>query len=282
MNISENLRTATEILKKSGVAEPRREANSLLGFALEKDRAFLIAHSDYNLSEAHQTHFENLLKRRASREPLQHITGKQEFFGLEFEVNRDVLIPRPETELIVENAIEILQKKENPRFCEIGVGSGCISIAILHNVENALAIGLDVSEKALRVARRNAEKHSVSDRLDLKISDVFGVLRDEKFDLIVSNPPYIPQSDIENLQAEVRDFEPLNALTDGADGISVIRKIINTAPRFLLLDGFLLLEIGFGQAACVFEMLDRKIWREAEILPDLQNIQRMLKAQKTE
>lgn len=277
MNISENLKKACEILQKSGIAEARRDANTLLGFALQKDRTFLIAHDDYRLTEAEQKLFDEIIERRAKREPLQHITGKQEFFGLEFEVDRDVLIPRPETELIVENAIEILRTKDDPRFCEVGVGSGCISISILRNLKNASAIGLDISEKALKVAGRNAGNHRVSERLDLLISDVFEALNDEKFDLIVSNPPYISSDEIEGLQTEVKDFEPFNALTDGADGFSIIRKIIEAAPRFLNSNGFLLMEIGFGQAEKVKEMIDRKIWRESGFLHDLQGIPRTLK-----
>lgn len=277
MNISENLKKASDILQKSRAAEARRDANTLLGFALQKDRTFLIAHDDYRLTEAEQKLFDEIIERRAKREPLQHITGKQEFFGLAFEVNKDVLIPRPETELLVENAIEILTAKENPRFCEIGVGSGCISISILHELEKASAIGLDISEKALKTAARNAEKHRVSERLDLRISDIFDALSDEKFDLIVSNPPYISRDEIENLQAEVRDFEPLNALTDGADGFSIIEKIIENAPQFIRSNGFLLIEIGFGQAEKVETMIDRKIWRETGFLHDLQDIPRTLK-----
>ncbi|HEY0458466.1 MAG TPA: peptide chain release factor N(5)-glutamine methyltransferase [Pyrinomonadaceae bacterium] len=279
MNITETLKKATEILHESGLAEPRREANSLLAFALGKDRTFLITRSNYELSQAEEIKFQAILKRRAQREPLQYITGRQEFYGLDFRVSRDVLIPRPETEIIVENSIEILKTLENSRFCEIGVGSGCISVAILHNVESASAVGLDVAEKALEIARANAENHRVSERFDLKISNVFDALKDEKFDLIVSNPPYIPRAKIAGLQVEVRDYEPLNALTDGDDGLSIIEKIAAGAPAYLNPDGFLLMEIGFGQAADVKGLFDRKIWRVFEILPDLQGIPRTVRAQ---
>lgn len=263
-------------MQKSGISEPRREVVSLLIFSLNKDRTFLIAHPEYILSSEEEKRFQAVLQRRANREPFQYITGNQEFYRLDFEVTRDVLIPRPETELIVENAIKLLP--ENSKFCEVGIGSGCISIAILHNVETATAIGLDISANALQIAKKNAQRHKVSDRLQLKISDIFEVLQNKKFDLIVSNPPYIPRQDFEVLQPEVRDFEPIIALTDGVNGLSIIEKVINDAPDFLKSHGILLMEIGFNQANEVKEMFSPQIWQSVEILPDLQNIPRMIKA----
>lgn len=278
-NVAETLKKVAEILRENGVAEPAREAASLLAFALGKDKTFLIAHSEYRLSGEEEALFRGFVRRRAAREPFQYITGVQEFYGLEFIVTPDVLIPRPETELIVENAIEILSRAENPIFCEVGVGSGCISAAILHELETARGVGLDVSENALSIARKNAEKHDVAERLKLIVSDVFARLSIKKFDLIVSNPPYISAEEMTTLQTEVRDFEPLTALTDGGDGFSIIKKIIENAPQYLNKNGFLLMEIGFGQAAKVSEMFDRELWREIEILPDLQGIARTVRAQ---
>lgn len=278
MKISEILKTSAGILQASGIVAPRREAYSLLAYALNKNHTFLVAHDDYELSVDEETRFQKILERRAGREPLQYITGRQEFYGLNFAVSPSVLIPRPETELLVEAAIEIL--RENSRFCEIGIGSGCISISILHAVKNAAAVGLDVSEKALEVARQNAETHAVAERLRLKKSDVFESLCDEQFDLIVSNPPYISAAEMPFLQSEVRDYEPAKALTDGADGFSIIKKIIADAPRFLEKNGFLLLEIGFNQSARVRAMFDESVWRQIATLPDLQGIPRVFKAQK--
>ena len=278
VNISETLRKATEILAQNEIAEPRREASSLLGLALEKDKTFLIAHSEYELSEKESENFQNLLNRRAAREPLQYIRGRQEFYGLDFVVTPDVLIPRPETELIVEAAIEILKIKENPRFCEIGTGSGCISISILHAVKNAGAIGADISEGALKIAKLNAEKNDVAGRLNLINSDVFENFEDEKFDLIVSNPPYISLRDFENLQKEVKDFEPREALTDDKNGLSIVEKIISDAPKFLKTNCYLLMEIGFDQSERVKAMFDKNIWQAVEFLSDLQSIPRTVKA----
>lgn len=279
-NIAEKLQEASEILQSGGIAEPRREANSLLASALQKDKTFLVAHPEYELSNEEEKHLQNFLQRRASREPFQYIVGRQEFYGLDFEVNRNVLIPRPETELMVETAIKILRAKNGSKFCEVGIGSGCIAVSILHIVKTARAIGLDISPEALKVAAGNAATHEVLNRLELKISDVFEVLKDEKFDLIVSNPPYIPNKDVGDLQAEVRDFEPVIALTDGKDGLSIIEKIIVEAPQLLNANGFLLLEIGFAQADKVREMFSVEIWRAVEILPDLQGIPRTVKAEK--
>jgi release factor glutamine methyltransferase len=278
-NISEILKSAAARLHESGLEEPRREAASLLAFALGKDKTFLLTHDDYELSPGEETKFQTFLERRARREPLQYIKGRQEFYGLDFVVTPDVLIPRPETEMIVENALEILKPLESSRFCEVGTGSGCISVAVLHNVENSSAIGLDVSEKALEITRLNAKNHAVSERLDLRKSDVFAALTDEKFDLIVSNPPYIPRADIAHLQSEVRDFEPLTALTDDADGFSIIERIVAGAPEFLKPGGFLLMEIGFGQAEVVLSFFEVEYWRAVEILPDLQGIPRTARAQ---
>ncbi len=278
-NISETLEQATEILQASGIVEARREAKSLLAFVLDKNQTFLVAHSEYELSAEEKTRFQTVLERRASREPFQYIVGRQEFCGLEFTVTKDVLIPRPETEMMVEAAIEIL--RENARFCEVGIGSGCVSVSILHKVKTASAIGLDASERALAVAERNAKAHRVLERLELKLSNVFDNLQNEKyekFDLIVSNPPYISSEEMKTLQREVRDFEPHIALTDGKDGLSIVEKIIGDAPNFLKADGFLLMEIGFNQAIKVQEMFDKTIWREVGILPDLQGILRMVKA----
>jgi release factor glutamine methyltransferase len=275
--MNEKLNEAAKILQSSEIAEARREAKLLMAFALGKDQTFLIAHDDYVLSEIEEKRFDEFIRRRSNREPLQHITNNQEFFGLDFYVDKNVLIPRPETEMIVENALEILQP--NARFCEVGVGSGCISVAILHELKNVSAIGLDISENALIIAKRNAETHQVHNRLTLKKSDIFGSLRDEKFDLICSNPPYISAEEITRLQAEVQHFEPLNALTDGDNGFIIIEQIIKNSPQFLKPDGFLLIEIGFGQAEKISEFVSNDIWKQFEILPDLQGISRMIRLQ---
>ena len=219
-NIAETLRKATEILCVGGISEPRREAASLLAFTLGKDKTFLIAHDDYELSGEEQTKFQEFTNRRSSREPFQYITGSG-VLRAEFIVTPAVLIPRPETELIVENAIEITSEIEKPRFCEVGVGSGCISISVLQNVKTATAIGLDISAKALEITRLNAAKHEVADRLQLKISDIFDDGVNGKFHLSFPIRHIFPLENYAALQSEVRDYDPQIALTDGGSGISL-------------------------------------------------------------
>lgn len=278
MTIAEALKNAYELLSEKGIAEPRREASSLMAFTLGKDVSFLIAHPEYKLGSSEQEKFEVSLNRRANHEPFQYITGKQEFYGLDFEVTPDVLIPRPETELIVENALKILSDIESPNICEVGIGSGCILVSTLKNSPTASGIGSDISDKALKVAESNAIKHEVINRLDLRISNVFEGLNSQKFDLIISNPPYVPAKDIETLQAEVRYFEPKIALTDGSTGLTIIQKLVDESPKYISPGGYLLMEIGFNQSARVETMFSHDIWQAVEFIDDLQGIPRMLKA----
>lgn len=278
MKIADALRRATQFLKEN--ADARRDAALLLGFVLNRDRAFLIANDDCNLSGEEIERFFELIERRASGEPIQYITGRQEFFGLEFEVNENVLIPRPETEILVEAAIEILREKENPYFCDVGTGSGCIPISILANLENAKAVAVDISSDALAVAKKNAEKHQVSERIEFYESDVFAVFQNPKFDLIVSNPPYIPNKDLPDLPREVREHEPHVALFGGALGTEIVERLLNDAPEFLIEKGYLLFEIGFAQSDEVRALIDPNVWQLREILPDLQGIPRIVVLQR--
>jgi release factor glutamine methyltransferase len=278
-NIAEILRESAEILarKRRQRAAPRSRIFARFR-AWKRQNVSRRTFQNTSFPAKKKTLFRGFVRRRAAREPFQYITGRQEFYGLEFIVTPDVLIPRPETEIIVENALEILSGTANPSFCEVGVGSGCISAAILHELQTVSGIGLDVSKTALAIAGKNAEKHGVADRLKLIVSDVFNQLNGEKFDLIISNPPYISAAEMTALQREVRDFEPRAALTDDGDGFSIIEKIVADAPRHLKENGFLLMEIGFGQAEKVSAMFDLKFWQAVEILPDLQGIARTVKA----
>ena len=279
MKISEILLEAANLLADSGIPDSRREASSLLVHTLGRDPIFLIVHPEYDVTDNKEKIFRELLNRRAKCEPFHYIVGHKEFFGLDFEVSPDVLIPRPETEILVEEAIKVLGGGDKPRFCEIGVGSGCILISILHNVKNATAVGIDISPKALAVAIRNGAIHQVDDRTRLLEGDVFDAVS-ERFDLIVSNPPYIPAADMPVLQREVVGFEPHNALAGGSDGLEVVRRIVLDSPEHLTRQGVLLIEIGFRQSDAVAGLLDPSIWDLPEFLVDLQCVPRVLKVRR--
>lgn len=276
MTVEECLKQAATTLANAGIENPRFEAASLTALAINRDRTFLIAHPEYDLSTTERRRFNDLLERRSSRVPFQQLRGTQEFYRLDFEVTPEVLIPRPETETLVEAAIAELQGIENARFCEIGTGSGCISVAMLANLPSATAIASDVSETAVEVAGRNAKRNGVETRVELLVSDVFDSIDGDGFDAIVTNPPYIAADDIPTLQIEVRDYEPLVALTDGGDGLSIIRRIVIDSPARLKSGGLLLMEIGHRQSAAVDAMFARDIWTDVHFLKDLQNIDRTL------
>ncbi|HEY2847551.1 MAG TPA: peptide chain release factor N(5)-glutamine methyltransferase [Pyrinomonadaceae bacterium] len=279
MRIDEALRDAARRLDVAGVTDPRREAASLLAFALQKPLAFLIAHPEHHLADEQQMMFTEFVARRETREPFQYITRKQEFWGLEFAVARGVLIPRPETELLVEAALEHLRKRENAIFVEAGVGSGCISISMLHSLPNARAVATDISSIALDTAQKNASRHGVDDRLELRSADLLSGLTGE-FGLIVTNPPYIPDAGIAGLQPEVRDFEPREALAGGADGLDLIRRLVIEAGHILRPGGVLMMEIGAGQATAVAELFDPDKWGSPEFQNDLQAIPRVVIARR--
>ncbi|HBB87512.1 MAG TPA: peptide chain release factor N(5)-glutamine methyltransferase [Blastocatellia bacterium] len=264
-------------LRKAGVPDERREAGSLLIFVLDRDRSYILTHAEDELSDEQVEKFIESLDERARGKPLQYITGRQEFFGLEFEVNSDVLIPRPETELLVEAALSLVSQNEAPFICDVGTGSGCIVVTLLHKLPRARAVALDISPAALAVAERNATRHGVRDRLSLVTSDCFaglGPASGPGFDLIVSNPPYVSERAIDDLQREVRDFEPRAALVSGADGLIVIRRLLLESRDYLKSGGLLIFEMGFDQHDAVRQLIDENAWKLLEIYDDLQGIPR--------
>jgi release factor glutamine methyltransferase len=283
-SIADTILQGAHLLRSAGVSAARRDAESMLAYVLGRDRSFIITHAEDAVGAEQAERFRECIERRGKGEPLQYITANQEFFGLDFEVTKDVLIPRPETELLVETALKLLTTSADAFICDVGTGSGCIVITLMQQLKEAHAVAIDISPDALAVARRNAERHLVDDRIDFVISDCFAALdmREPRptFDLIVSNPPYVEEGTMPVLQREVRDFEPHTALVAGADGLTIIRRLLLEAPKFLKTGGYVLFEIGFNQAAAVRELLDPKIWKLIDIDKDLQGIPRTVALQR--
>ncbi|HEX8456480.1 MAG TPA: peptide chain release factor N(5)-glutamine methyltransferase [Pyrinomonadaceae bacterium] len=295
LKIREALREATDALRAARINDARLDARLLLSDLLARPHAFLIAHSEDELDAASLALFRERIRRRAQGEPVQYITGRQEFYGLDFEVNPAVLIPRPETELLVETALELLRDRQAPLLCDVGTGSGCIPVALLHERPDARACALDISPAALAVAARNAARHGVSERLTFSVSDCFDALDESdateatgatdaaganggarRFQLITSNPPYIAESEMPGLQREVREHEPRIALTPGGDGLSIIRRLLAGAPRHIAEGGHFIFEIGHDQHEPVVRLIDENIWTLIRIRPDLQGLPRVV------
>ena len=281
-SIAEAILLGAHDLRKAGVPEARREAGSLLAHVLGRDRTFILSHADDPISEAQLEMFCRTLDWRAAGKPLQYITGHQEFFGLDFEVTGDVLIPRPETELLVEKALELVSTEAAPVICDVGTGSGCIAITLLHELPHARGMAIDVSPEAIEVAKRNASTHSVSERLEFLVSDCFAGLnrKNPLFDLVVSNPPYVSARELEGLQREVRDYEPHLALEAGADGLSIIRRLLVDAGAYVKSGGHFLFEIGLNQHQAVEQLVDPGLWKLLNIYSDLQGIPRTVALEK--
>jgi release factor glutamine methyltransferase len=275
--IAEVLKLASMQLRDAGVPNDLLDAQTLLAHALGQDRTYLVINFNQQLSDELLSQYQILIERRAAGEPLQYIVGKQAFFGLDFEVTPDVLIPRPETELLVEETLRLAASLDQPVIIDVGTGSGCIAVTLARELEDAQVIALDISPAALAVARRNARRNGVEDRIELLESDLLrGVNPDCKADFILSNPPYVAASELPTLQREVRDWEPHVALTDFADGLRFYRRLLTEAPSYLKPGGYLLFEMGYQQAEAIKALVDCNVWREPKALRDWQGIERTL------
>ena len=259
-------------LAEKGVDNARLEAEWLLAAALGLERIGLYVNFDKPLGEAELAACRGLVARRARREPLQYILGSQEFCGLEFAVAPGVLIPRHDTETLVAEALRRAPAART--VLEIGVGSGCIAVTLARSLPEAVVWGVDISPEALALAWRNAERHGV--RLTLAEGSLFEPYPGERFDLIVSNPPYIPTADLDFLQPEVREWEPRGALDGGPDGLDCYRRLVPAAPAHLIPGGWLLVEVGIGQAEAVQEMFARAGFGELFVAQDPGRVDRVV------
>ncbi len=286
MTLREALTRATDQLHQNPAlrAEALRDAALLLRHTLQISQATLLANPDRIVSRDRQAAFQTLILRRLTNEPIQYITGEQEFYGLTLVVSPAVLIPRPETETLVEAVLTELASQGSLHIpalsiLDIGTGSGAIAIALAHNLPAAHIIAVDLSPDALKVASANVARHSLTDRIALVQSDLLDALaQHEAFDAIVSNPPYVPTADRETLHPQVRDFEPATALFAGSTGLDVYRRLIPQAQAALKPNGLLALEIGYGQRDAIASLLIG--WNAVRFVDDLQHIPRVALARK--
>lgn len=254
----------------------RRDAQSLLLYLIGKDRAWLIAHGHEEFGGCHAIRYAAMIERRLAGEPIQYITGECEFFGLPFHVTPAVLIPRPETEHLVEQAILVAHRMgPQVRILDVGTGSGSIAVALAHALPHAKITAVDLSAEALQIARDNADRNGIGSRILFLQGDLLAPVAGQQFDLIVSNPPYVPSTDRESLAVEVREHEPHLALFAGADGLEVYRRLIPSAAGALIRGGCLALEIGYGQVESLRWLLAGAGFSSIEFSPDLQGIPRV-------
>jgi release factor glutamine methyltransferase len=280
MTVGEALQEGSRRIGASGAESAPENASSLLRFVLGWDLATLLTYPERILSPREERAYLGLVEERASRKPLQHITGRQAFWHHEFRVSPDVLIPRPETEILVEAALSRLEGRKEPLVADIGTGSGCIALSLAAARDDLRVHAVDLSEAALDMARLNAQQLGLSDRVTFHHGDLMGPLEHlaHAFDLVASNPPYVAEDEIDRLAPEVRLFEPRMALVAPGDRTSLYRRLLPEAASALKDGGHLLLEIGAGMEGEVVPLLAGSGFEEPEILPDLQAIPRTIAA----
>lgn len=275
MTLREALIFGEKLLSQADIMDSKNDAWLLLSKANKMDRTYYYTHLEDELLPEQWAEYDNLLKKRAEHVPLQYIIGEQEFMGFPFHVNSSVLIPRQDTETLVEEALKLC--KPGMKVLDMCTGSGCILISILKNVKDVEGTGVDISKQALNVAKENAKLNQVAATFER--SDLFDQLSEE-YDMIVSNPPYIPSEEIHSLMPEVAHFEPLEALDGKEDGLFFYRKIIENGKRYLRPEGVLLFEIGFDQGADVKEMLESAGFVDVRVVKDLAANDRVVIAHK--
>ena len=274
MTVLEIIQRSTEFLAKKGVDSPRLQTELLLGHLLGVPRMRLYLDFERLLTEAELASFRELIVRRGRREPLQHIMGATSFCGLEIAVNGQVLIPRPETELLAERGWLFLQERAGPaggavKALDFGTGSGCLAVALAVKCPSAEVVALDISAEALDLARQNAGIHGVAGRIQFVQGErLEAVPEDSRFELIISNPPYIPSQDINSLQPEVRDFDPRLALDGGPEGLRFYAELAAAGARLLKPGGKMMLEIGDGQENRVREIFGQQNWIVEQVIAD--------------
>ncbi len=281
MQLKQALASAVDRLEAADVGSPRLNAEVLLMFVLGVNRAYLYAHPERELTAEEESRYNEVLAHRSTGMPSQYITGHQEFWGLDFVVSPAVLIPRPETEHLVETVLELARGIARPKIIDIGTGSGCIALALAHELKDAEVYAVDVSAEALEIARANAARLQLQRRVRLLRSNVLETVTDVRdFDFIVSNPPYVGFDEAAKVQKSVRDFEPRVAVFAGERGLDVIGPLVDQAHRALKTGGWLAVEIGYSMRDAVVNLLNPTLWEQVRVVPDLQGIPRVVAARK--
>jgi len=281
MQLKHALASAVERLEAAEVGSPRMNAEVLLMFVLGVHRAYLYAHPERELTPEEEARYDEALAQRATGMPSQYIIGHQEFWGLDFVVSPAVLIPRPETEHLVETVLELACDLPRPKIVDVGTGSGCIALALAHELKHAEVYAVDVSSAALEIASANAARLQLDGRVRFVQSDVLKALAvHHDFDFIASNPPYVGFGEADKVQKSVRDFEPRMAVFAGEQGLDVIAPLVQQAHKALKPGGWLAVEIGYSMRDAVLNLLHPTMWEDVRVVPDLQGIPRVVAARK--
>ena len=275
MNILEALNKGSAKLKKSNINSFQLDSEILLSEIIQKDRKFLILNYDKKLKKKTLENFDDLISQRAKGKPIAYLTKKKSFWKDIFEITSDVLIPRPDTEIIIEEILKLTKNKRNLKILDIGVGSGCVLLSLLREKKNFTGVGIDISKKCIDLSRKNSLKLGLHKKVKLFNSDVDN-FNYGKYDLIVSNPPYIKSCDLKYLDRDVVDFEPITALDGGTNGLSNILKVINKSSELIKIKGKLILEIGFGQKNDVKRILVNRGFYINKIVKDFSNNDRCI------
>lgn len=276
--ISSLLNWTVNYFKSKNIESARLDAEVLLSHVLGQERIYLYVHFDEPMEQTELRQFREYVKKRAQHMPVAYIIGEREFMGLPFKVTKDTLIPRPDTEILVENVLANVDKDKEIEIVDIGTGSGAIILSLLANLPKAQGKTVDIVPKAIEIAKENAVNLQVNDRCEFFVGDLFAPLKGDKFDVIVSNPPYIPQKDIATLDVDVKSYEPVSALTDGGDGLSYYRRLLSEGKKYLKENGFIALEIGIYQALAVKQIALENGWKNIKIIKDYAGIDRVVLA----
>ena len=268
MNILSAINKANNLLKSNGIASSKLDCEILISKVLNTNRSNIILNSNKILTIDQLSHFNELIEQRSKKKPIAYLIGKKEFWKYQFYVTQDVLIPRPDTEVIVEKVLELTKNKFGLKFLEVGVGSGCIILSILKEKKNYYGTGIDISKKSLEICKINSDNLEVFNRLKLFKSDIDN-FRYGKYDLIISNPPYIKKFDLKYLDEDVINYEPRSALNGGLDGLSEIKKVIINSTNLIKRNGILVLEIGFDQTNKIKGFLRKNGFFVKKIFKDL-------------